>query len=293
MTQDKNFKRLVRARQAKTGESYAAARAMLVAQGRDRRAPATAESVPSAAARARHTGFADVNPAVGQVLPTPEARGPSLPGEPEDYARRAGMSDAALEAKTGCAWETWIKSLDHAGAVAWPHAAIARYLRERYSVSSWWAQTIAVGYERVRGLRERGQKRSGQYAATKSRTFDVGVSTLYRAVRQPKARARWLVGATATMRSATPSQVVRFTWEDGSSVEVTFTSKGARKSALAVEHSRLPDKATAERLKAWWTARLDALGAELGITDAPVPGSASRERSRATPPRVPGARDRR
>ena len=46
------------------------------------------------------------------------------------------------------------------------------------------------GYERIKGLREK--RRSGEYEATKSRTFGVPVSTLFEAWADGTARRKWL-----------------------------------------------------------------------------------------------------
>lgn len=78
---------------------------------------------------------------------------------PADYARLAGRSDAILKEKTGCGWERWVKALDQAKAYTWSHPEIAKHVREKYTVPSWWAQTVTVGYERIKGLRAVGQRR--------------------------------------------------------------------------------------------------------------------------------------
>lgn len=230
MTQDRDFKRLVRARAARTGESYASARAAL------RPTPATAST------------------AATPVLPAPP---------PGNYAAIAGMSDEAVVAKTGCTWEKWIWALDQVEAHQWPHAEIARYLGEKYKVSAWWRQMLAVGYERVRGLRERGQMRAGHYTVSKSKTYATALSTLYRSVKEPGRRAKWMPGTKLTLRSATEGKVVRFMWSDGSSVELRFTVKGPGKVSVAVEHARIASKDEAERLRAWWGERLEALAAAI------------------------------
>jgi hypothetical protein len=36
-------------------------------------------------------------------------------------AKAAGISDAAVQAKTGKTWTEWFAILDQAGAAAWPH----------------------------------------------------------------------------------------------------------------------------------------------------------------------------
>ena len=59
---------------------------------------------------------------------------------------------------------------------------------------------------------------------------------------------------------------MRIGWSDGSIIAVGFYAKGASKSSVAVSHAKLPDRDTAERLKQYWTERLDALGDSLSAT---------------------------
>lgn len=241
MTQHRDFKRLVRTRAARTGESYMAARASLLKK------PGSAS--PSATT-------------LPVEAPAPDARGaPQVPAvAPADYAKLAGMSDAALAAKTGCGWEKWVHSLDHVNAQAWPHREIARYVRETYKQPGWWAQTVAVGYERIRGLRDAGQRRGGGYVVNKSRTIDAGVGMLYRMVREPRLRATWIPALNVALRSATQGKVVRFTCTaDGTSVEVRLESKGRGRASVVVQHEGIASKETAQQLRGWWTERLEAL----------------------------------
>jgi uncharacterized protein YndB with AHSA1/START domain len=219
MTTQKDFKRLVRGRMQKTGESYTAARAKLLARK------------PTAA----------------------------TPSRPPDYAKLAGMSDANLKKNTGCTWERWVKALDHVDAHTWPHREIATYVREKYKVKSWWVQTVTVGYERIKGLRAIGQRRDGSFEASKSRTFAVPLAKLYGAFHDSRIRSRWLPGVDLTIRTATRGKSMRITWPDRTSVEVGFASPGAGKSRVALSHVKLPDKAAAARLKEYWSERFDAL----------------------------------
>ena len=96
-----------------------------------------------------------------------------------DYAALAGMSDEKVKAKTGCTWERWVYALDRHGAEQMSHRDIAALVNEKYKIDGWWSQTVTVGYERIKGLRARGQRRDGTYEATKSRTFNVPVTTLF------------------------------------------------------------------------------------------------------------------
>jgi hypothetical protein len=224
MPANKDFKRLVRARMQKTGEAYTAARAHLL----------TSPSVRK------------------QAAPTPD-----------EYARLAGMSDAAIKAKTGCTWQRWVGALDAVRAHAWTHREIAQYAHEKYKLSGWWAQSVAVGYERIKGLRMKGQQRGGEFRASKSKVFPVPVSRLYRSFGDRRARARWLPGVELFVRTATRDKSLRITWPDETSIEVGFYRKGASKSQMAISHTKLPDRAAVDRMKQYWTERFDALGIQL------------------------------
>jgi hypothetical protein len=225
MPTHKDFKRLVRARMEKTGESYTAARAQLL-----RKSPEPSRT----------------------TSPVP-------PASPVDYDKLAGMTSKAVKAKTGCGWERWVFALDHVKAYEWPHRAIAEYVHEKYKVPEWWTQTVTVGYERIKGLRDRGQRRGGSYEATKSKTFPVAMSRLYRAFANGKTRARWLNGAELAVRTATPNRSMRITWGDGTSVVLWFTKKDRSRSQVAVQCTGLASKTAADAKKKYWEERLAVL----------------------------------
>ena len=178
---------------------------------------------------------------------------------PKDYAKLAGMSDAVIKEKTGCTWERWVKALDYHGAEQMSHRDIATLVSEKYKVPSWWTQTVTVGYERIKGLRARGQRRDGTYEASKSRTFNVPVTTLFDAWKDPKVRKRWLGDSAVKVRTATAPKSMRLGWSDGTIIAVGFYPKGKSKSSVAVQHTKLPDRNTADRLKQYWSERFDAL----------------------------------
>ena len=52
---------------------------------------------------------------------------------------------------------------------------------------------------------------------------------------------------------------MRITWPDRTSLEVSFTSKGANRSQVALQHVRLPDQVAAARMKEYWAERLAAV----------------------------------
>jgi hypothetical protein len=177
-----------------------------------------------------------------------------------DYAARAGIRDEKIAGKTGRTWREWVALLDRDGAATMPHRDIAILVRTQHGLDDWWAQTVTVGYERVKGLREIGQRRSGEYEVGRRRTFLVPVDVLFDAWANAAKRRRWLDGAGAKVRTATKPKTMRLQWPDGTIVVVGFTPKGDAKSTVDVTHTRLPDRAAANDMKQYWTGRLDALG---------------------------------
>jgi hypothetical protein len=175
-----------------------------------------------------------------------------------DYAELAGMSDASVQKQTGRTWAEWIRVLDDARAAEKPHREIARHIAS-LGTPNWWTQMVTVGYERIRGLRDKGQRRGGGYEATKSRTFAVPIKKLYAAFANVRTRARWLP-VKISVKSASPNKRMRVAWDDGTTVEFGFLSKAEKKSSVALAHSKLPDKVAAQKMKSWWDERLDALG---------------------------------
>jgi len=219
MPQQKDLKRIVRSRMQKTGESYTAARVHILKKKKS-------------------------------AAPAPEPR--------PDYAALAGMSDAAVEKPTGRNWSQWVEMLDVWGAAEKPHRDIAEFV-SALGVPGWWSQSVVVGYERIRGFRAIGQRRNGSWEASKSRTFKVPLAGLYDACSKAKARQRWLAGVKPTVRTATVEKSMRLAFDDGTLVQFYFTRKGDEKSQLSVQHIKLPSKEESDRLKTFWSERLDAL----------------------------------
>ncbi len=108
MPTNKDLKRLTRSRMRKTGESYTTARSHLIDK----------KNRPAAV-----------------VPPKP------------DFASLAGMSDDAVQAKTGCTWEKWVRVLDAIDASSMAHREIARYVLDKFEISG------LVGPDGHRGLR--------------------------------------------------------------------------------------------------------------------------------------------
>jgi len=70
---------------------------------------------------------------------------------------------------TGCDWTKWVFVLDKAGGKEMSHPELVAHIREKYKTPGWWTQMVAVGYERIRGLRAQGQMRSGTGRSARAR----------------------------------------------------------------------------------------------------------------------------
>ena len=220
MTTHKSFKRLVRARMEKTGQSYTTARAALL----------TGEGPPRGRERAQ------------------DAETPVFT-----------VSDEIIRRRTGRGWEAWLDLLDAWGAVDRRHGEIASWLADEHGVDGWSSQAITVSYERARGLRAVGEQRDG-FAVTATKTVAAPVQRLYDAFADRELRARWLPDGELRERTATPPKSARYDWGDGSTRLVAwFVAKGEAKSTIALSHEKIPDAAEAERLKAYWRERVVAL----------------------------------
>jgi hypothetical protein len=221
MTRRKSFKGRIRARMDKTSERYTTARRQLLAK-------------------------AGTEPPAAPVADAPRARRP--------------YSDEVVRANTGRVWDEWFALLDGWGAAQRPHPEIARWLVEEHAVGGWWAQGVTVAYEQARGLRDPGQRRGGLYEVNASKTVAVPVERLYEAFADPALRERWLPDAAFEVRTARPGKSIRANWDDGSTrLVIAFTAHGAAKSQVALVHERIPDAATADKLKAWWRERVAVL----------------------------------
>ncbi|MEM8534511.1 MAG: hypothetical protein AAGF95_26940 [Chloroflexota bacterium] len=77
-------------------------------------------------------------------------KGKTTTDRPNVYRR---ISEESVVSKTGKGWEAWFVILDGFAAPEKGHTVSAKYLRETYQLSPWWAQAVTIRYEWERGLR--------------------------------------------------------------------------------------------------------------------------------------------
>jgi len=172
----------------------------------------------------------------------------------------AGMSDAAVQAKTGKIWSEWLAILDKVGANKMTHRDIARLVHARYpKIGGWWAQMVTVGYEQARGLREVHQKIGG-YSASVSRTVAAPVGKLYKAWTDAGQRRRWLGSAKFTITTATRNKSLRIKWHEGNTrVDVNFYPKGSQRCQMSLQHDRLAARSHVAQKKNFWGRAFEKL----------------------------------
>jgi hypothetical protein len=189
------------------------------------------------------------------------ARAALLSAEEPDVTEAPTMtvSDEVIRRRTDRGWEEWFDLLDDSGAIAKPHAEIARWIQSEHGVDGWSSQSITVSYERARGRRAVGETATG-FTASAQKTVAVPVERLYEAFADESLRERWLPDAELRERALAKPKSARFDWGDGDTrVVVWFEAKGDAKSTAAIQHERLPDAREAERMKAYWRARVATL----------------------------------
>jgi len=187
-------------------------------------------------------------------------------------ARLNGIGSAAVKAASGRTWADWVGLLDRAGAKSWTHTEIVLWLQKRQKLAEGWCQTVTVGYEQATGRRVKHQKSHG-FEIGVSKTIAAPVAVAFEAWKDATVRERWLPAAPLTVRKATPHKSIRITWGDGTNLSVNFWPKGALKCQVVPQHAQLATAAEAEKMKAFWTDRLEALRALLENT--PVAASSS------------------
>lgn len=212
--------------------------------------------------------------------------------------QRSRIGEESVKAKTGRGWEAWFSLLDGWGATEKGHALTAKHLEEAYDLGGWWAQTVTVEYERVRGLREVGQ-RGDEFVATVQRTIRAPPEAAYAALTDPDHLSHWFTqDARADLRIGgryenkdgdrgeflrlDPPRRIRYTWENpehapGTMVEIWIEPKDGAKSLIRLEHSRLKNRGEFEDLKNGWGWALDSLRSYLE-TGRPIPYEENLER---------------
>jgi uncharacterized protein YndB with AHSA1/START domain len=242
MTQAKKLKKQIRARAQKTGESYTAARRLVLKQKASR---------------------------------TVVSSNPVPPAVPEALLR----SEPRLVERTGHGWGHWFALLDAFDAAAKGHTATARHVAEGHGASGWYAQQITVQYERARGLRGTNQRMSGEYEVSVSKVLPAPVAKVVKALRDARARAAWAAALDPELRRAFAAAVggakglrerergdarLRFKAPSGVTVALYLDPKPDGRSLLVATTMRLRAAGDIDGYRSTWRQAFAALAHRLG-----------------------------
>jgi hypothetical protein len=172
--------------------------------------------------------------------------------------RHCRISPAAVKMATGRTLAQWLTVLKKRKTVGNRPRDNAAWLRDQHGLPAQFAEVIAAAHTQT--LREQDQPRQNEgFTVSVSRTIAAPVSAVFAAWKDASSRARWLPGTSLAIRKATPHKSIRMTWADGSNLSVNFWPRGPIKCEVVPQHSKLPDEETAEKMKEYWTARLEGL----------------------------------
>jgi uncharacterized protein YndB with AHSA1/START domain len=152
----------------------------------------------------------------------------------EDELALSQVSSKSVREATGRGWEEWLEALDAAGAAGWDHKEIVAYLEcEHPEVSSWWRQSIAVGYEQARGKRVVGETADVGFQVDKGERYEVSPGN-------------GAPGASGEVRVVKPGDRLRMTWQpEGwpapATLQLRLSESGTGKTAIHAHLEKLPD----------------------------------------------------
>jgi hypothetical protein len=102
--------------------------------------------------------------------------------------------DEAVLAATGRGWDAWCDVIDASPVSDDGHGAIAAHVQSAHGVDAWWAQTVALGYERITGRRLPHQQPDGTFSMSASRTLALDADGLRARLEDADGRATLFPG---------------------------------------------------------------------------------------------------
>jgi uncharacterized protein YndB with AHSA1/START domain len=189
------------------------------------------------------------------------------------------VTDAACKQETGRTLKEWFDHIDGLGDYGRRNTVAALY-NEFGRSKEWWATTIPVEYERARQMLKKDGLPEG-YGICATKTIAAAVPTVYAAWSDAKAFAKWFgdglkakitdggefsdgAGNTGTFTRVRADKDLRFSFENAklsspTLVDVMFADKGAGKTLVTLNHTRIQTRAEADGLRAAWGEAFDRL----------------------------------
>ncbi len=118
---------------------------------------------------------------------------------------------------------------------------------------------VSVGYERVRGLREKHESCDGEFQATLSKTFSVPLFAAFAAWADASIRGEWLDAPDLSFTKLNAGRNIRARWPDGSLLDIRFNATGPDRCQIVVDTMKLNDGEAVQQAKAFWQAQFERL----------------------------------
>ena len=223
----------------------------------------TARKTPRATSAARTKAAAPKVATKRATSAAPRAaRARRAPALPKIDTSLFPCGDDALRAATGKDWNEWLALLDASGAAAQglDHQRLLELTMQSLpETAGWWAQMVSVGYERVRGLREKHESCNGEFQATLSKTFPVPLFAAFAAWADASIRGEWLDAPDLSFTKLNAGRNIRARWPDGSLLDIRFNATGPDRCQIVVDTMKLNDGEAVQQAKAFWQAQFERL----------------------------------
>src|ERR1700743_3187694 len=184
---------------------------------------------------------------------------PKPAGKSDGEGPPTSISEEKVKEATGRGWMGWFVILNLMGATSIPHKEVAKRLKEQHGAPSWWAQMIAVEYERARGGRKKNEREGGTFAVNVTKVMPVSLPKLFAAATNEKTRKDWFPTGAFEETSKTKDKYWRGKWKKDRKLEFGFYAKREGKSQIALEIRQLPTDADVEKERAAWKKAMEKL----------------------------------
>ena len=168
------------------------------------------------------------------------------------------VSDGAVKAATGRDWAGWVTELN-TWAEDLDHREIAKRLSGEYELSSWWAQSVTGGWERLSGRRS-AHEMPGGFQATASKTIHADPELVTAAFIEPSVFSGWGPDGALEVTKSVKGRTFNARWNgvEGGRVSIHL-SAADNTTRIALSHENLRDAKSCETLKKAWRTALATL----------------------------------
>lgn len=195
----------------------------------------------------------------------PAAKAKPKAAKPAAKAPAAGdgwppaIGDDKVLAATGRNWMGWFVILNNMKATSLPHKEVAARLKAEHGAPSWWAQMIAVAYERARGGRKTNERAGGTFAVNVTKVMPASLPRLFATATSEKTRKAWFPPGAFAETSMTDNKYWRGKWKADSKLEFGFYAKGEGKAQIALEIGKLASAEAVEAERVAWKRAMERL----------------------------------